>query len=247
MTRLWTKTFLVAGALLGLSLGSGQALASFAFYDAFASASLTITDIDGGDADTFIDSDAFVSFADAFAFGTGFADFDGSVTSVLGPLGVGDGITQESSAFGDASGPFGIGASIHLTDGYIAIDNTLSSSTVVVSFDLTYELSATAGIGGPGEDAFAFADIDVLSFLGSVDILDTAAADALFGPPVSSIGPTTVSFDVTVLPGEFDEISVFLDAEGAAFVFAIPEPSTLAVWSLLGLAFVGLSCKQCRK
>jgi len=227
---------LTAALTLGtLSICFAPAAMAVSTYDAEASFSLTladVTDMTGATVTSGWSVEALgddLGGVDLFEFGDASAS---GTTSVIDPavsLSILDWITQTSTASGTATN--GNSWTAALTALEIFVEN-ISGQELTFSFD--YDITATAW--ATGDEAQANATVDMLDDLGFVDILAEADAEVMFGSAFSDDSQIG-SFAFTLLDGEFNNISGFVDSIGSASASAVPVPA--AVW-LFGSGLLGL-------
>lgn len=233
-------TGLFAGLIFyGLSASIAHAVAT---YDATASFLLTLVSVTDavGDSvanDWSVEAEGTLFDEDTFEFGVANA----ATATVLPPyvsLGLGGTVFQSSRSFGSASD--GWADSFAETDLEILVDN-FSGQALTFRFD--YEALIDALVSGSvanGDDALAFASVDLSDDLGFVDILIEGYADLIFGP-LSDSPSESGSIVFTLADGEFNYIDGLIDTDGGALSEPIPEPATLA---LLGLGLAGIGYKR---
>lgn len=221
----WVACVGVAGFGVGLASASPTHAASFS---ASAFGLLVIDDI-ATSGETLEDLDILGSAVnDSGALGGATADGSASF--------LGDGLDQEALVSGTAT-PSVIASAFYFTDGDLTLENNSVSETFTVSFTFDYALTASANAGNL-EDAFAVAAVQ-LSTLTSLVVYEVLVADTLFGEPGGFISDG-LSFEVSVGPGETQDLFLLVDAEGTA-VSAVPAPAALplAATALAVLGAVG--------
>lgn len=242
------KTFAVVAAFALMMVGFATTAQATAIYEVEAIGLLTITDIVGGDASTYIEGDAFIFDDYTDAIGNASATNDGHTLVDGGsgpvPVGISSVIDQRAYTKGEAS-PIGNVFSDFLTNGEVFIDNTSSGSDVTVSFSFDYTLSADTSVSVAGEFASAIASVDVFDDFTTFLYDEIESATDLGGGLITSGG--IISFDVTVPTGGFDNLVVsFVDTEGTADS-PIPEPSTITLFGIPILGLLGYGWIRRRK
>ncbi len=247
-----TKSSCARSAALAATLILGTAFtpaaSAFATYEAEASISLTLLSVVGSDGaaspDDFLVGASGSTFDEgAFTTGSANADFDNVVVDPPLLLGVDDTVVQSSRAFGNAT--LGSAESLSWTDFSLFVENL---SPDVLNFNFAYDFAVAAGVTGSladGDDASAFALVDILDDEGFVDFVLEASAGLLFGPLSDSDGGTgTFSFDLAA--GGQNFITGLIDADGFASATAgptVPAPATVALLGI-GIAAIGVQRRR---
>jgi hypothetical protein len=232
LTKHNLNTFTAALALGALSFGFSPAAMAISTYDASASFSLTLTDV------TDMSGATVTSGWSVDAFGSGLVEIfeagDASAsgtTSEVDPavsLSILDSILQSSTASGTANN--GVAETYSFSDLDITVDN-FSGQSLTFSFD--FDIMATAM--ATGDDATAYATVDMLDDLGFVNIIVEADATALSGDGSAKASDNGI-IQFTLLDGDFNSISGIIDSEGTAET-VVPVPAS--VW-LFGSGLLGL-------
>lgn len=180
--------------------------------------------------------------------------------------------TQSASVAGSALAPPDSLAFVAVeTHDFVEVFNNNGGTTpAVLEFTFTYDATAmvSAAVGDEAAAHYNFhitgADDEVGELLeidtggGFVPVADFEVDDLLLaslGDTMDIVGPTSVgvrytvdAFGVNGADGEY-AFSIFTRADGQALSPAstmIPEPASIAIWCLLGLAISGAICYRCR-
>lgn len=232
------RTLTATLAIGALSFGFAPSAMAVSTYDAEASFSLTLADVTDVTGAQVTSGWSVEALGDGFVdtFESGIASASGT-TSVVDPavsLNILDWITQTSTASGTATN--GGSWTDALTDLDIFVDNF---SGQALTFSFYYDITAVAM--AIGDEAQANATVDMLDDLGFVDILSIAAADTMFGS-ASADNSQIGSFAFTLMDGEFNTISGFVDSFGSASAVPVPAAFWLFGSGLLGL--VGIARRK---
>ncbi len=216
-----------------------------AIYDAITLVSLNITQFSNDSGvlssrpeDLLITGDAFIIDEDQIIDGQATTDkFASTSVDGLNPdlLDIGDGLSQETLATGDAT--FGTAASLAIVQGLLTLNNFSPSESYTVGFETVWSYLVNSQVTS---NAIEFATAESGIFLESLlngPLLDvTAISDSDFTDGLIT-NQSIQSFSIQVEPGTSDILTLTTRSIGAASATAfISEPSTLI---LLGLGLLG--------
>ena len=236
LTKHKLHTFSAALALGVLSFGFTPAAMAISAYDASASFSLTlddVTDANGAQVTTGWSVGALGGGV-VYLSESGVADASGTTNEVdpAVSMSILDSILQSSTASGTATN--GIAVTDSLSDLGIDVANT---SGQALTFSFGFDIIALASASG--DLATANATVDILG--GFVDILAVASAGVGLQLLADATGDASQSgiIQFTLLDGEFNSISGFIDSNGTAeSVVPVPAAAWLFGSGLLGLVGV---------
>ena len=234
---------------LSLSLFAGFAHAN-AIYDAHADALLSI------DAVTNLtnagDLSAFLVGGNVFLENEGSSKYGNVQTSYYGVIDLQSSsaadpglLSQSSDAHGNAyplPDIMSIAESHHSSLGEFNLTNLSSTDSFQIDFSLVYNLAVNAALSSIlNENAYSNAFVRLIDTLLLVNLDQTLSADAkgILAPVQNAFGDT-LQFSITLLPGEFDRLTLNVLARGNSESKAesVPEPATLYLLAggLIGLA-----------
>jgi len=184
--------------------------------------------------DVTVTTDAFVF--DDFTFEDGSASASTSGTALAGdqPL------LDQSAVAGGSALPLTTGSfaqALFLTDGNVTFVNT-GASAVDLALSLLWSVEASAGVTSPLEDAFGNA---IVELFGAADFFRTASADSLLGV-FQDADSGTFDFTLSLDPFETAELTLLVDADGAAF--SVPGPGSLPIFAAALLGLAGLRTRR---
>ena len=255
---------LMIGAAATFALTAASAAHASAVYDARASTTLTMTavtnttttgsqaglefavgtGVEGDDTETTGDATAETSFelrpSDADALGL-----------IRNSLALGETLSNTGSVTGVATD--GTSSATVLTDGSIFMENLSLTDTFEVTFELTYDMSASTGIEFDGESASAtsFVQVDT-ELLGATGTLTEGGvvSEVLSGTVLSLAlepvqGDEALSASASILltfvlsPGTAVNMFMFADAEGNAIGIADVDMDVVPLPGALGFMLFG--------
>lgn len=224
---------IAAGALLSPSPGSAAV-----FYDAFASASLTLAGVSGAPGAAMISVEGETASDAPPATDGGFAD--GAADFSLPPTGV----SGTAEAFGSVTGLFGTASSLYAALPTLTAFNSSETEDLVLDFVLDYALGAAVQ-GPPPERGFAGASALVLLDSVLFGLLADDAVDlfSLEGPSERG-AEDSVAVRLTLEPGQSDELALVVLAEGEIAVVPLAPTAGFLVTSLA--AFLGAAARPAR-
>ena len=238
MTALRSILVLVCTVLVPLHVSAT------AIYDAFAQATLSITDIvnlstPGDLSGLSVLTDAEVPLTGELTFGAATATPSGSATALS------DGTTQAAGAMGIADSP-GFSFAEYLTDTTIHLENTSATDSYSITFMFTVDLNVDVSVMDPvSEFSIAESFVDILSTSGAVDETFELIADTSLGFPSDTFSDT-FSFTLSLAAGMSDTVTVLADARGASVATSVPEPATLLLVSC-GVLLVSTTRRRSRR
>ena len=242
-----------AAIAIAIALTTTTTRAQTADYNATADITVTVADLRDASGASLgaipiglsIIGETFVldDFTDVFGDASAGTDFGLSPMFDMA-LGIDEGTTQITDAFGSAGPGDGFAESIMYTDGFIEIINETSDAITVV-FDVSFALTATATADDPAtqfSEAFAGVAIDILTpFSVAEDTILEEFVFAFSDDVTSESLSDSFSFEVTVVSDAFADIFIIADSDG--FADSLPEivpapaalPAGIALMGLLGL------------
>jgi hypothetical protein len=230
-TQLRTLTASVAIAALGM--GFASVASAMATYDSLGSLELTLTGVtDSAGAPVqsgwLVTALGFEDDAGSFTVGDAVADFETDIFPATN-IAVDETVSQSSSSSGSATD--GSADSFAFTSLFVEVGNT-SGQPLTFTFDYdALTQAAVSSTGDVGDDAFAFAMVDLGDALGLTGgIFAEATADLLFGPLEDEMGDSGV-LTFTLQDGQVNILDGFIDSQGfaTAGVPDVPEPATVAL------------------
>ncbi len=183
------------------------------------------------DADTIVNGNVTTDqFADAMVFGNDPNDLDFN-----------EGFSQQAIATGEVTQ--GTAVSFALTEGILGINNTSSTESYWVDFEVNWSYLVETSITDPINDfPSALSEIRLVSnIFGS--LLDISKSTSSLGGDFFS-DMSVFPFSVSLAPGQSDVLTLTANASGIATASPapapVPEPSTFAlmVIGLIGMAFM---------
>lgn len=190
-----------------------------------------------------VSSEGFVAGAGATTSGSGVADTAIDLFPML-EWTIGSEYFQSAESYGEAGVPVtspgvGFASSFTLTDFAIYVENLFRGQgdlTLDFTFDYWGYVSADLGFFAPAlpyEDGDAYAGVELFDNLSDVE--QTSVAVFVGGPATGDYREFNGSWQFTLLKGEANTLTGFLDTDGSAI--AVPVPATLWLFScgLFGL------------
>jgi hypothetical protein len=258
MKKLNLKLLLLITTLaIGVTcIGFATRASANAMYDASSYLSLTLTDVRSVSGYDLSCDDWSVYYENYWTASDTFTDGDGNATYDYTPdnsgyMSIGDTVSLSTIATGST----GLGIAESYVEAWLDtyaynyfdydIDFTFS-----FSYDLYAKVDSITGL--PGDDALAFAQVDILDDFFSVDVLEDVTADLLSWPLVDE-QTYSGSFSFTLLPyvegydPDSNYISAISYSSGNAVGAApapVPEPATMM---LLGMGIASLGATRLRK
>ena len=215
-----------------------------AIYDAITLVSLNITQFSNDSGvlssrpeDLLITGNAFITDEDQIIDGQATTDkFASTLVNGLNPdlLDIGDGLSQETLATGDAT--FGTSASFAIVQGLLTLNNFSPSESYTVGFETVWSYLVNSQVTSAIEFATAESGIFLESFVNGplLDVTEISDSDFTDGL-ITNQGIQL--FSIQIAPGTSDILTLTTRSIGAASATAfISEPSTLI---LLGLGLLG--------
>lgn len=272
-----TKTLMIGAAALAMTAFGATAANATATYSAEAITTLTLvsvtntTNADNGDGE--------LEFAIATSLDEEGSDTDGDATAmtdflfeptgdglVQNSLGVGTSLTNQGSVTGTATD--GTSSAFVSTTGDLVIDNLSFTDTFEVTFELSFDLFATASVDGDGEsaNAGAFATVESELFGGATGTvtqggISTALSETVLALALEPTGADgtlsdagTLLITFVVVPGAAVEMFMFADVLGNAMGMAdldmdadvVPLPGALGFMAFGAAGLAGLKRRKAR-
>ena len=176
--------------------------------------------------------------------GSGVASTDISLFPTIDWV-IGDQNVQYAESYGDAgvSSPgAGSASSYALTDFDIFVENTFrGEGALSLDFIFDYSIFLSADLGFyppafPNEDGGAYAGIHLFDDFS--DLLETSTAVFVGGDTTSDSVTLNGSWTFTLLKGETNSLTGYLDTDGSATAVPVPPTVWLLVCGLLGLIWL---------